>query len=207
MRVLIACEFSGIVRDAFRERGHDAMSCDLMESESPGDGLHYQGDVRDVLKDAWDLMIAHPPCTYLTCAGNKWSHPQYSKRFPNRAAQRLEAITLFLVLANAPIPMIAIENPVGVMSTEWRRPDQIIQPYQFGVPVRKTTCLWLKGLPKLKAVKIVSPVLDRFPSGNCQSRWHTETGHIKDSHERMKARSRTFPEIAKAMAEQWENGG
>lgn len=205
MRVLVACEFSGIVRDAFVARGHDAMSCDLLESERPGDGLHYTGDVRDCLNDAWDLMIAHPECTYLTCAGNKWFRPEYASRFPNRVSQRIEAITMFLVFAHASIPRIAIENPVGIMSSEWRKPDQIIQPYHFGVPVRKTTCLWLKNLPRLQPTKIVQPALDRFPSGNTQSKWHTQTGHIKDRNERAKARSRTFPEIADAMAEQWSN--
>ena len=237
MKVLAGCEFSGIVRDAFKKRGHDAWGCDLLPTEKPGQ--HIQGDVLAYLDGLhlcpncggacesdhnsfqchkcerlwpltfphkfirWDLMIAHPPCTYLTVAGNKWFNSEYKTRFPNRQSQRDEAAAFFMTLANAPINKIAIENPIGVMSTRWHKPDQIIQPYQFGIPVRKSTCLWLKGLPKLKPTKIVSPELDYFPSGNCQSKWHTETGRIHDKLERRKARSRTFQGIADAMAEQW----
>lgn len=201
MRVLIACEFSGTVRDAFIKRGHDAVSCDLLPTEKPGP--HIQGDVLAVLDDGWDLMIAHPPCTYLTVAGNKWFRPEYASRFPDRATQREEAAKFFVLLANAPIEKVCIENPIGVMSSRYRKPDQIIQPTHFGHAVRKATALWLRSLPALKHVTNMEAEIDRFPSGNTQSRWHTETGHIKDASERSKARSRTFPGIANAMAEQW----
>jgi hypothetical protein len=202
MKVLVACEFSGTVRDAFIKRGHFAVSCDLLPSESDL-GMHYQGNVFEIINAGWDLMIAHPPCTYLTLAGNKWFKPEYKDRFPTREWDRQEAIEFFIKLANVPIEKIAIENPIGVMSTHFRKPNQVIQPYQFGHPVRKSTCLWLKGLPKLQPTNIVDYELDVFPSGNTQSKWHTETGHIKDRHERSKARSKTFQGIADAMAEQW----
>lgn len=204
MRVLVACEFSGIVREAFRKRGHDAWSCDLLPTEIPGQ--HIQDDVLRVMRDCgpWDLMIAHPPCTYLTCAGNKWFKPQFADRFPGRETHRRIAVEFFLRLANDPhIPRIAVENPIGIMSSKFRRPDQIIHPYDFGVPVMKATCLWLKNLPPLRLGVLTIPEVDRFASGNVQSKWHTETGHIKDPKERSKARSRTFPQIAEAFAEQW----
>lgn len=201
MKVLIACEFSGVVREAFKARGHDAWSCDLMDTEIAGN--HIVGNVLPILKEPWDLIIAHPPCTYLTVAGNKWMKPEFQKRFPTRLQDRLNGIEFFMQMVSANAGKIAIENPVGIMSKKYRKPDQIIQPYQFGHTIRKTTCLWLKNLPLLTATKIVKPELDKFPSGNTQSKWHTETGHIKDRHERMKARSRTHQGIADAMAEQW----
>ena len=202
MKVLIACEFSGIVRDAFAAKGHDAWSCDLLPTERPGN--HIQGDVREILNDGWDLMIAHPPCTYLTVCGNKWFGEKYRDRWPDRLDRRREAITFFMLLADCPcISKRAIENPVGTMSSIYRRPDQITTPSWFGHPVRKSTCFWLTGLPLLQPVLWVEPELDRFPSGNTQSKWHTETGRIKDRIERSKARSRTFQGIANAMAEQW----
>ena len=182
MRVLIACEFSGIVRDAFRERGHDAMSCDLLPSETPGNGLHYQGDVRDVLDDGWDLMIAHPPCTHLAVSGARW--------FVNKRTEQAEALDFVRLLLDAPIPRIALENPVSVISTAIRKPDQIIQPWQFGHGETKTTCLWLKGLPALKPTNIVE---GRTP------RVH----HASPSPDRWKDRSRTLTGIAAAMAAQW----
>ena len=182
MRVLIACEFSGIVRDAFRERGHDAMSCDLLPSETPGNGLHYQGDVRDVLDDGWDLMIAHPPCTHLAVSGARW--------FVNKRTEQAEALDFVRLLLDAPIPRIALENPVSVISTAIRKPDQIIQPWQFGHGETKTTCLWLKGLPKLTPTDIVHEREQRvWRMGPSPTRWAE--------------RSRTFPGIAAAMAAQW----
>lgn len=199
--VLVACEFSGIVREAFRAIGHDAWSCDLLDTEIPGQ--HIKDDVLKHLEDGWDLMIAHPPCTFLTCAGNKWYKPEYKDRFPTRLEDRQKAIDFFLSLSNTKIEKVCIENPIGIMSTCYRKPDQIIQPYYFGHEVRKTTALWLKNLPRLEATEIVGYHLDIFPSGNKQSKWHTETGHIIDKQERMKARSRTFEGIAKAMAQQW----
>lgn len=208
MRVLVACEFSGIVREAFRKRGHDAWSCDILPTEIPGP--HFQQGIHEVLRNSfangekWDLMIAHPPCTYLTCAGNKWFKPEFAGRFPERETNRRLAMHFFLELATYPhIPRIAVENPIGVMSTKFRRPDQIIHPYDFGIPIMKATCLWLKNLPPLMLGVKTVPEVDRFTSGNIQSKWHTETGHIKDRQERMKARSRTFPQIAEAMASQW----
>lgn len=183
MRVLVACEYSGIVRDAFAAKGHDAMSCDLLPTERPGQ--HYQGDVRDVIDFPWDLMIAFPPCTDLTVSGARWFS---EKRMDGR--QQASA-AFFMSLARADIPMIAIENPVGIMSSLWRKPDQVIQPWQFGHGETKATCLWLKGLPALKPTDIVEGRenrIHRMPPG--PDRW--------------KERSRTFTGIASAMAEQWQ---
>lgn len=145
MRVLIACEFSGTVRDAFRALGHDAMSCDLLPTEAPGP--HYCGDVRDVLGAGWDLMVAHPPCTHLAVSGARW--------FKDKRAEQAEALDFVRLLMAAPIPRIAIENPVSVISSRIRKPDQTIQPWQFGHGETKATCLWLQELPKLTATDIV----------------------------------------------------
>ncbi|MCX8129751.1 MAG: hypothetical protein N3I35_06595 [Clostridia bacterium] len=202
MKILVACEYSGVVRDAFRKLGHDAWSCDIIPTDADPT-YHIQGDVIEILDHGWDMMIAHPPCTYLTLAGNKWYKPEYKDRFPDRLKQMKDAADFFIKLANAPIKRIAIENPIGRMSSIFRKPDQIIQPYHFGHPVRKSTCLWLEGLPALKSTNIVPFEIDIFPSGNTQSKWHTETGHIKDRAERSKARSKTFQGIADAMAQQW----
>lgn len=150
MRVLVACEYSGRVRDAFIVAGHDAMSCDLMPTDAPGP--HYQGDVLDVLDDGWDLMIAHPPCTYLCGSGLHWN-----KRRLERAQMTEDALAFVRLLLGAPVPRIALENPVGVISTRIRRPDQIIQPYQFGDDASKATCLWLKGLAPLTPTKYAAP--------------------------------------------------
>ena len=203
MKVLVACEFSGAVRDAFIRGGHEAMSCDLLPNETPGP--HYQGDIFDVVDDNWDLMIAFPPCTYLTLTGNKWFKPEFSERFPTRQQDRKDAIEFFMKLANLPIPKIAIENPIGVMSRIYRKPDQIIQPWQFGFPTTKATCLWLKGLPTLKPTNIVDKgevVISK--SGNRMSKWYYETSKLplKDGT-RAKARSVTFQGVADAMADQW----
>lgn len=182
MRVLVACEFSGVVRDAFIRRGHDAMSCDLLPTEA--EGPHYQGDVRDLLGEPWDLMIAHPPCTHLASSGARW--------FPEKRAdgRQQAAIEFFLMLANAPIPLKAIENPVGIMSSRYRKPDQIVQPWMFGHGETKATCLWLKGLPLLEPTNVVAgrvARVHRMPPG--PDRW--------------KARSVTYLGLAEAMAEQW----
>lgn len=202
MRVLVACEFSGVVRDAFKLRGHDAWSCDILDTEATGN--HLKGDVLGFLDMGWDMMIAHPPCTYLTCAGNKWMKPEYSHRFPDRPQQRERAVEFFMALMNANIPRIAVENPVGIMSTRYRKPDQIIQPYQFGHPDRKSTCLWLKNLPKLilDPSKLVEPVLHTTKSGRTMSKHHAYAVSM-EPHERMKFRSKTYRGIADAMAEQW----
>ena len=182
MRVLVACEYSGRVRDAFLRAGHDAMSCDLLPTEAPGP--HYQGDVRDVIDEGWALMVAHPPCTHLSVSGARYFEVK------RKDGRQQEAINFFLALARAPIPRIAIENPICIMSSVWRKPDQIIQPWQFGHGETKATCLWLKGLPHLRPTDIVAgraPRVHMMPPG--PDRW--------------KERSRTYEGIAKAMAEQW----
>ena len=192
MRVLVACEFSGTVRDAFLALGHDAWSCDLLPTEMPGP--HIQGDVVPVLQDGWDLMIAHPPCTYLASSGLHWN-----TRRPERAALTEEAVHFVLTLAYAPIPRIAIENPIGCLSTRWRKPDQIIQPWQFGHDASKATCLWLKGLPLLQPT-------DVLPGGRTARRANqTASGQnrLGPSPTRWKERSVTYTGIARAMAEQW----
>lgn len=181
MRVLVACEFSGIVRDAFTARGHDAVSCDLLPSERPGN--HYQGDVRDMLWQAWDLMVAFPPCTYL-CRSGAWRH----SGSPGQAAA-LDFVRLLMECGGP--QRWAIENPVGAISSHIRKPDQIIQPWQFGHAETKATCLWLSGVPRLTPTKIMLPPYATRVSnaGNVPDRW--------------KRRSRTLPGIAAAMAEQW----
>lgn len=181
MRVLIACEFSGTVRDAFLRRGHDAMSCDLLPTEVPGP--HYQGDVLTILGDWWDLMIAHPPCTHLAVSGSRW--------FKDKAQEQADALEFVRRLMDAPIPRIAVENPISVISSRIRKPDQILQPWQFGHGETKATCLWLKNLPNLVPTDIVAgreARVHRMPPG--PDRW--------------KERSRTYVGIAAAMAEQWE---
>ena len=203
MKILVACEFSGTVRDAFIKNGHDAMSCDLQPTEVPGP--HYQGNVMDVIDQDWDLMIAFPPCTYLTLTGNKWFKPEFSNRFPTRNQDRKNAIKFFMNLVNLPIPKIAIENPIGVMSSFYRTPDQIIQPWEYGHKTTKSTCLWLKGLPMLRPTNIVDKgevVISK--SGNRMSRWYYETSKLPiKGGIRAKARSVTFQGIADAMANQW----
>lgn len=182
MRVLVACEYSGAVRDSFIRSGHDAMSCDLLPTDAPGP--HYQGDVRDVLSPAWDLMIAHPPCTHLAVSGARHFE---AKRKDGR---QQEAIEFFLMLARAPICRIAIENPVCIMSSVWRKPDQTIQPWQFGHGETKATCLWLKNLPPLVPTKVVQ---------GREQRIH----RMPPSPDRWKLRSATYAGIAQAMADQW----
>lgn len=205
MKVLIACEFSGIIRDAFKVKNHDAVSCDLLPTETPG--LHYQWDILDFLNCEWDLMIAHPPCTYLTVTGNRWFKPEYKTRYPDRLRQRKDAIGFFMELANAPIKKIAIENPVSIMSSQWRKPDQIIQPWQFGDKEVKRTCLWLKNLPILNSTLVVTP---EYKTYKC---FHTKSGKSKypvlwtggrgNKKDIAKKRSITFQGIANAMADQW----
>jgi len=185
MRVLIACEFSGVVRDAFLRRGHYAMSCDLLHSESNyTDGEHYKGDVRNILGGGWDLLIAHPPCTHLAVSGARW--------FKEKQAEQLAALEFVRTLLGAPIERIALENPISIISSKIRKPDQIIQPWQFGHGETKATCLWLKNLPPLKPTKIVE---------GRQPRVH----HASPGPDRWKERSRTLPGIAAAMADQWGN--
>lgn len=184
MRVLVACEFSGIVRDAFIARGHDAMSCDFHETERPGP--HYRGDVRDVWDACWDLMIAHPDCTHLAVSGARHFR---EKSFDGRQAK---GIAFFMQLTRTPVPRWAIENPVCIMSRLYRKPDQIIQPWQFGHGETKTTCLWLKNVPHLVATNNVEGRADRIHK-------------MPPSADRWKDRSRTYQGIADAMANQWVN--
>jgi len=181
MRVLVACEFSGVVRRAFRERGHDAWSCDLLPAED-GSEFHYQEDAISVISIGWDLMIAHPPCTHLAVSGARW--------FKDRQSEQGLAIAFFRDMVGADVEKIAVENPIGIMSTRFRKPDQIIQPWWFGHGETKATCLWLKNLPKLMPTNIVDgreARVHRMPPG--PDRW--------------KERSRTYEGIARAMAEQW----
>lgn len=191
MRVLIACEFSGIVRDAFIAKGHDAMSCDLLPTEQPGP--HYQGDVFDVIDDGWALMIAFPPCTHLACSGAR----HFKKKIADGRQQ--EGVDFFLRLTRTNIPLWAIENPVGIMSKLYRHPDQIIQPFYFGDEFQKTTCLWLNGLPFLYHNKVHYVDRGEFvvtPSGKKMPKWYSDNKNPKE-------RSRTFTGIANAMAAQW----
>lgn len=188
-RVLIACEFSGIVRDAFVRRGCDAVSCDLLASDSAG-GRHYRGDVCDLLDEGWDLMIAHPPCTHLAVSGARWFK---DKRYEQEAA--LEFVQRLL---EAPVPCIALENPVSIISSHIRKPDQIIQPWMFGHAEQKTTCLWLKGLPNLTPTNDVYERMMALPKSE-RERVH----HLPPSADRWKLRSATYQGIADAMASQW----
>lgn len=196
MRVLVACEYSGRVREAFRALGHKSYSCDLLPSEDNSE-YHYQGDVFDIIDRGWDLMIAHPPCTYLAVSGLHWN-----KRDPSRAALTEDALGFITKLLEVPIPRIVLENPVGCISTRIRKPDQIIQPYEFGEDASKKTCLWLKGLPLLKPTKIVLP---RQVNGKLRWSNQTDSGQNKlgPSEDRWKERSRTYQGIASAMADQW----
>lgn len=180
MRVLVACEFSGIVREAFSRHGHDAWSCDLLPTERPG--KHIQGDVLDVLGGGWGLMIAHPPCTHLAVSGARW--------FADKRNEQEAALEFVRLLLAAPIERIALENPVSVISTRMRKPDQIIQPWMFGHGETKATCLWLKNLPLLKPTNVVD---------GRRGRVH----HEPPGPDRWKNRSRTYQGIAEAMAEQW----
>lgn len=180
LRVLVACEFSGVVRDAFRVLGHDAWSCDLLESERPGP--HVVADVRLLLGDGWDLMIAHPPCQHLAVSGARW--------FSGKGAEQAAALDFVRELMAAPIPRIAVENPVSVISTAIRRPDQVVQPWQFGHGETKATCLWLSGLPKLLPTRIVDGRVARVH-------------RMAPSPDRWRERSRTYSGMAEAMAAQW----
>lgn len=200
MKCLISCEFSGIVRDSFAALGWDAWSCDLLPTERPGQ--HFQGDVRDILNDGWDLMIAHPPCTYLSYAANGyWNRP-------GRAKKREEAIAFFMECANAPVEHICIENPLGIMSKAWRKHDQTIHPYFFGERELKRTCLWLKKLPKLlwfeqddlfgnKQTVTDYPEPTYVDKTSGKKRYYTDANH--GGH----VRSKSFSSIAEAMAQQW----
>ena len=204
MKVLVACEESQAVCKAFRAKGHEAYSCDILP-ESGGQPLwHIQGDVTPLLEQDWDLIIAHPPCTYLTVTGNRWFNVEkYGEKAIERQRLRAEAIEFFMKIANAKCDKIAIENPVGIISSVYRKPDQIIQPYYFGDAFEKKTCLWLKGLPKLKPTNMVEPPPRvQFKSGKSMPEWYANAWHLP-KEQRSIVRSKTFPGFAKAMAEQW----
>ena len=215
VRVLVACEYSGTVRDAFKELGFDAWSCDILPTEKPGN--HLQCDVREILNDDWDIMIAHPPCTYLSSSGLHWNN-----RTPGRQEKTEEALVFVELLLNAPIKHIALENPVGAISSRIRKPEQIIQPYEYGHSESKATCLWLKNLPILKPTVFADWKMYRCKCGNvfeaelgkygccdgpAKILWdnHTKSGQNKlpPSKDRWKIRSKTYEGIANAMALQW----
>ena len=222
MKILIACEESQAVCKAFRAKGHEAYSCDIIDCSGGHPEWHIKEDViwlldgRCTFKTTdgaihtcvqgrkWDMIIAFPPCTYLTVTGNRWFNiERYGEAAVQRSIERERAIKFFMAFANADCDKIAIENPIGVMSTIFRKPDQIIHPYMFGDPERKSTCLWLKGLPKLVPTEIVEPNIIKYKNGKgTDSPWHINTMSLPKD-ERAKVRSKTFPGIAKAMAEQW----
>lgn len=231
LRILVACEESQAITKELRKLGHDAFSCDLLPCSGGHPEWHFKQDVFKVIKNKggklengskikydkqWEIMIAHPPCTYLAVSGAQWYYhpddkllPTSARRphpkYPNRAKDRDEALKFFIALAEAPIEKIAIENPIGVISTRYRKPDQVVHPYLFGDEATKTTCLWLKNLPKLKHTKIVGKgERIHFKSGKSQPKWYSDAFVNAKSHEeRRTLRSKTFAGMAKAMAKQW----
>ncbi|MBQ1759360.1 MAG: hypothetical protein IIZ94_06735 [Prevotella sp.] len=220
MKVLIACEESQTVCKEFRECGFEAYSCDILEPSGGHPEWHILGDVIPILDGGcvttmdgrtheikkWDLIIAHPPCTYLTITGNRWFDVlKYGEKAKQRYAERYKSIVFFMYFALASCPHVAVENPIGVISTAYRKADQIIQPFMFGDAERKGTCLWLKNLPNLVPTDVVEPVVIKYKNGKgTDNPWHMRTiGMPKE--ERSRERSKTFPGIAKAMAEQWGN--
>ena len=218
MKVLIACEESQVECMAFRALGHEAYSCDIQEPSGGHPEWHILGDALVAMRGGqvvtmdgvthdvgeWDMMIAHPPCTYLTVTGNKWFNVErFGEKAIMRHKLREEAAQFFMALINAPVSRIAVENPIGYMSTHFRKPDQIVHPYMFGDPERKATCLWLRGVEPLKPTDVVEPNIVVYKNGKgTDSPWHVETMKLPPA-ERAKARSKSFPGIAKAMAEQW----
>lgn len=219
MKILIACEESQRITIEMRNKGHECYSCDIIEPSGNHPEWHIQQDVIPLLNgkcnfktldgvshyiDRWDMIIAHPECTYLCCTGNRWfNEEKYGEKAVQRKKLREEAIDFFMKIVNADCDKIAIENPVGIMSTQYRKPDQIIQPYMFGNPARKRTCFWLKGLPLLKPQNAVEPEkAHTYSSGAQTGEWYAETFNLPKK-DRAKARSKTFPEVAKAIADQW----
>lgn len=220
MKILVACEESQAVTIELRKLGHEAYSCDIIESSGGHPEWHIRWDALALINGncsfmtedhelhhidgQWDMLIAFPPCTYLTVTGNRWFNVErYGEKAVQRHKDREDAIKFFMAFADADCLRIAIENPVGIMSSTWRQPNQIINPYEFGDPFEKKTCLWLKGLPELKATNIVeAPPRKHFDSGKSMPAWYAEAWHLPKD-ERAKLRSKTFPGIAKAMAEQW----
>lgn len=204
MKILLACEESQAVTKEFRKLGHEAYSCDILHCSGGHPEWHLQQDVTELLEQDWDLVIAFPPCTYLTVTGNRWFNiERYGDKAIKRHKDREEAINFFMLFANSKCKRVAIENPVGVMSTHYRKADQIINPYEYGDPFEKKTCLWLKGLPKLIPTKIVKPpARTEFASGKSMPKWYADAFKLPKD-ERAKLRSKTFPGIAEAMAKQW----
>lgn len=226
MKILVACEESQAVTIELRKLGHEAYSCDIIECSGGHPEWHIMQDVLPLLNGSgenegnvffatqdlfphplpkkWDMIIAFPPCTYLTVTGNRWFNVErYGEKAIQRHKDREDAIKFFMAFANADCDMIAIENPIGVMSTTWRKPNQVINPYEFGDPFEKKTCLWLKGLPELMPTNVVDkPPRKQFDSGKSMPAWYAKAWHLP-KEERAKLRSKTFPGIAKAMAEQW----
>ena len=197
MKVLIACEESQAVTKEFRDRGHDAYSCDILPSSGSLPKYHLQQDVVPLLKQDWDLIIAFPPCTHLASSGAAW----FAEK--RRDGRQQEGIDFFMLFTNLDVPKVVIENPVGIMSNTYRKPDQIIQPWWFGDPFEKRTCLWLKGVEPLVATDEVKPApRSEYASGRTMPTWYADAWKLPPA-ERSKARSKTFPGIAKAMAEQW----
>lgn len=195
MRVLVACEFSGKVRDAFTKAGHDATSCDMEPSRT--EGKHHQGDVRELLTQKWDLMIAFPPCTHLAASGAR----HFAQK--RKDGKQQAAIDFFLAIAHADIPKIAIENPIGIMLYHYKKHSQIIHPWQFGHSVSKSTCLWLKNLPLLRPTNVVDKgEFVELPDGKRMSKWYYESSKLK-AKERTQMRNTTFQGVADAMAAQW----
>ncbi len=204
MKILVACEESQAVTIELRKLGHEAYSCDLVECSGGHPEWHLQEDLMQLLGKDWDMILAFPPCTYLTVTGNRWFNiERYGDKAIKRHKDRKDAINFFMAIANAKCEKIAIENPVGVMSSEWRKPNQIVNPYQFGDAFEKKTCLWLKGLPLLDSTNEVEPPKrTEFASGKTMPAWYADAWRLP-KEERAKLRSKTFPGIAKAMAEQW----
>lgn len=220
MKILVACEESQAVTKEMRKFGHEAYSCDIIDQSGGHPEWHIKEDVLPLLNGncsfkttdgiehyiigTWDMIIAFPPCTYLTVTGNSWFNiEKYGEKAIQRHKDREDAVKFFMAFANADCPRIAIENPVGVMSSKWRKPNQIINPYEFGDPFEKRTCLWLKGLPELKPTNIVEiPARKKYDSGRSMPAWYADAWKLPKS-ERAKLRSKTFPGIANAMATQW----
>jgi len=201
LKILVACEESQIVTEEFRKRGYEAFSCDLEPSSGNLPQYHIQDDVKKVLfNENWAMLIAHPPCTYLAVAGNKWFLPKYKDRFPDREERREEAVEFFMMFINSGINLIAVENPVGIMSTRYRKPDQYVHPYHFGDPYSKKTGWWLINLPKLVPTNIVDEGEKiTYASGRTMPKWYAEM----PAKDRSKRRSKTFPGMAAAIADQW----
>lgn len=220
MKILVACEESQAVTKELRRLGHEAYSCDIIECSGDHPEWHIMSDVLPLLngncdfvsmdgtahkiEEKWDMIIAFPPCTYLTVTGNRWFNVErYGEKAIQRHKDREEAVKFFMAFANADCERIAIENPIGHMSSVYKKPEQIIHPYMFGDPARKATCLWLKGLKPLRHTNIVEPVIIKYKNGKgTDNPWHMDTMSLP-SEERAKQRSKTFSGIAKAMAEQW----